>query len=112
MAISLETFHMNDLAHRGLRAIGLGLCAVAMLTGAAGTSIAADDSQAVLRSDQALVRAMGSGDRGGADRFLDADFTWISSEGKLQTRAQVLENLPGTANADMEADAPKFHWRG
>jgi hypothetical protein len=104
MAISLETLHMNDLAHRGLRAIGLGLCAVAMLTGAAGASIAADDSQAVLRSDQALVRAMGSGDRGGADRFLDADFTWISSEGKLQTRARVLENLPGIANADMEAD--------
>jgi hypothetical protein len=94
---------MKHFSHRGLRAIGISLCAVAaFLTGGA---VAADDEQVVLQSDQALVRAIGSGDRGGADRLLDADFTWITSEGKLQTRAQVLENLPGVANAEIEAQA-------
>ena len=80
------------------------MCAVARLTGAGSTAVAAEDREAVLQSDQALVRAMGSGERGGTDRLLDAGFTWISSEGKLQTRAQVLENLPGVANAGMEAE--------
>jgi len=94
---------MKYFSHRGLCAIGISLCAVAaFLTGGA---VAADDEQVVLQSDQALVRAIGSGGRGGADRLLDADFTWITSEGKLQTRAQVLENLPGVANAEIEAQA-------
>jgi len=98
-----ESFHMKQFLHRGLHAIGIGLCAVAaFLTGAA---VAADDEQVVLQSDQALGRAIGSGERGGADRLLDADFTWVASEGKLQTRAQVLENLPGVANAEIEAQA-------
>ncbi len=94
---------MKHFSHRGLRTIGISLCPVAaFLTGAA---VAADDEQVVLQSDQALVRAIGSVERGGADRLLDADFTWITLEGKLQTRAQVLENLPGVANAEIETQA-------
>jgi len=103
LAALLESFNMKHFSHRGLRTIGISLCPVAaFLTGAA---VAADDEQVVLQSDQALVRAIGSVERGGADRLLDADFTWITLEGKLQTRAQVLENLPGVANAEIETQA-------
>jgi uncharacterized protein DUF4440 len=105
MAVPLETFNMKRTLHRVSPGIRIGLLAAAIFAGAAGGIFAADDEQVVLQSDKALVRAMGSGDRGGADRLFDADFTWITSEGKLQTRAQVLENLPGVANADIEAQA-------
>src|SRR5713101_4283927 len=102
---TLKTFDVKRTLQRRLRAIRIYLVAAAIVAGAAGELFAADDEQVVLQSDQALVRAMGSGDRGGTDRLLDADFTWITSEGKLQTRAQVLENLPGVANAEIEAQA-------
>lgn len=105
MAVSLETFDMKRTLHRVSSSITIGLLAAAIFAVATSGILAADDEQAVLQSDQALVRAIGSGDRGGADRLLDADFTWITSEGKLQTRAQVLENLPGVANAEIEAQA-------
>ncbi len=102
---TLKTFDVKRTLQRRLRAIRIYLVAAAIVAVAAGGIPAADDEQVVLQSDQALVRAMGSGDRGGTDRLLDTDFTWITSEGKLQTRAQVLENLPGVANADIEAQA-------
>src|SRR5260370_38110808 len=102
---TLKTFNMKHFSHRKLRAIRVCLCAAPLLAGVGSGIIAADDEQVVLQSDQALVRAIGSGDRGGADRLLETDFTWITSEGKLQTRAQVLENLPGVANAEIEAQA-------
>ena len=105
LAALAEKFNMKHFSNRNLRGIGISLFAAVIFAGAAGELFAADDEQVVLQSDQALVRAMGSGDRGGTDRLLDTDFTWITSEGKLQTRAQVLENLPGVANADIEAQA-------
>src|SRR5260370_21146108 len=103
LAALVESFHMKHFSERGLRAIGISLCPVAAFR--TGAAVAADDEQVVLQSDQALVRAIGSVERVGADRLLDADFTWITLEGKLQTRAQVVENLPGVANAEIETQA-------
>jgi hypothetical protein len=96
---------MKEIFHQCLLAVGICLSSAALVAGATGAASPADDTQAVLQSDQTLVRAIGNGERGVADRWLDMDFAWITSEGKLQTRAQVLENSPGVANAEMEAQA-------
>jgi len=61
------------------------------------------DDQAVLQADQALLLAMGRRDKTALDRLLDPEFTWIDSEGKSQTRAEVLQNLPRPANSDVAA---------
>lgn len=103
MAVLL--FNMKHIFHSALLATGVCLATSAILAVCGSGFLAAGEEQAVLQADQALVRAMGSGERSGADRLLDADFTWITSEGKLLTRAQVLEVLPGVANADLEPQA-------
>jgi len=61
------------------------------------------DDQGVLQADQALLQAMGKGDKAALDGLLDPEFTWIDSEGKSQTRAEVLQNLPRPANSDVAA---------
>ncbi len=61
---------------------------------------AADDEQAVLQADHALVQAIGKADKAAVGKLLDADFTWTDSDGKTQTRAQVLQALPTPALGD------------
>lgn len=63
---------------------------------------AADDDQAVLQADHALLQAIGKADKTAVSRLLDADFTWIDSNGKSQTKAQVLQSLPTPANSDAD----------
>ena len=45
-----------------------------------------------------------SGDKQAVDRLLDADFSWIDSNGKSMGRVQVLEKLPAPANEDLEVE--------
>jgi hypothetical protein len=72
-------------------------------TALAGETIAsAADDRSVLQTDRALVQAFVSGDKQAVDRLLDADFSWIDSNGKILTRTQVLEHFPAPANADVE----------
>jgi ketosteroid isomerase-like protein len=64
---------------------------------------AADEDQAVLQADQALVQAMGKGDKTAADALLDADFTWTDGAGKTRTKAEILPDLT-TLAAGNDAD--------
>jgi hypothetical protein len=61
-----------------------------------------DDARAVLQGDHALMQAFAGTDTAGVDQLLDKDFVWIDSNGRIQTRAQVLEHLPTPANAGVE----------
>jgi hypothetical protein len=61
-----------------------------------------DDDRAVLQADHALMQVFAGTDKAGVDHLLDKDFVWIDSNGRIQTRAQVLEHLPAPANAAVE----------
>jgi hypothetical protein len=71
-------------------------------------SATADDSRSVRQADHALIRAFASADKTAVDRLLDAEFTWIDSSGKRLSRAQVLENLPAPANADVDVQGRAY----
>jgi len=59
---------------------------------------AAGDDEAVLQADHAFIQAIAKSDKAPLDRLLDADFTWTDSEGKTQTKADILQNLPPPAS--------------
>ena len=48
----------------------------------------------MLHADRALVEAVNRADRAAMDRLLDNDFTWTDFEGKTQTKAEVLRDIP------------------
>src|ERR1700719_1289424 len=68
---------MNRLV-RNLFATGIA-CAGLMGTWASVPATAADD--AVVTADKAAVAALAKGDKVGANKWLDPDFSWIDSEG-------------------------------
>jgi hypothetical protein len=53
----------------------------------------AQDS-AMLHADQAFVQAVHRADGAALDRLLDDDFTWTDFEGKTQTKADVVQDVP------------------
>jgi hypothetical protein len=61
---------------------------------AAGTVQAAQADPAMLEADRAFVRAVAAADKPALQKLLDADFTWTDFEGKTQTKAEVLRDLP------------------
>src|ERR1700687_1155173 len=69
------------------------------------SAAAANDEQAVLRADHALFQAIAKADKSGTGMLLDADLIWTDSQGKSQTRTEVLQNLPAPGNSDIEAPA-------
>ncbi len=69
---------------------------------------ASGDDQVVLQADKTLIQAIGKADKKTLEQLLDAEFTWIDSNGKSQTRAQVLQNMPAPANADVESQARTY----
>ena len=64
---------------------------------------AADDEQTVLQADHALLQAIGKADKTGMGKLLDADLIWTDSQGKSQTKTEVLQNPPTPGNSDVEA---------
>ena len=67
-----------------------------------------DDEKALLQADHSLVQAAANGDKKAVDGLLDANFTWIDSEGVSSTKDQVLQDLGAFAkgnegNADLKA---------
>jgi hypothetical protein len=67
---------------------------------------AADDATAaVLQADHSFLQAIQKADSVTADGLLDADFSWIDSQGKSQSREQVLQNSAAPANADVDAQS-------
>jgi hypothetical protein len=93
--------HRADLSGAILRAILiLGL--------AASPVFSADDTQALLQSDRALLQAFTNSDNAALALLLDSSFTWINSNGVRLTRQQVLDNLPAVANSGVETQARAY----
>jgi hypothetical protein len=55
--------------------------------------VAAGD-KTLLQADRAFLEAVTKTDKTALGKLLDADFTWTDSDGKTQTRAQALQDLP------------------
>ncbi len=58
------------------------------------------------RADAAFAQAVAKSDKSGLNQLLDADFSWITADGKVLTRAQVLEKLPaamGLKDAELKS---------
>jgi hypothetical protein len=56
------------------------------------TLVCAAEDQAMLQADRAFVEAAERSDKPALEKLLDADFTWTDSDGKTQTKAQVLRD--------------------
>jgi len=72
---------------------------------AASPALSADDTQAVLQSDRALLLALKDSDKTALAPLLDASFMWINSKGLRLPRQRVLDTLPAVANSDVEPQA-------
>jgi hypothetical protein len=70
------------------------LCSGACFGLCTGATAAEGENQDMLRADGAFVQALAKGDAAGLGKLLDTDFSWIQSDGKALTRAQVLQALP------------------
>ena len=64
----------------------------------AGVAVFGQDA-AMLQADAAFAQAAVKGDKSALDKLLDADFTWTTAAGKLETRAEVLRDVPKPAIA-------------
>ena len=62
-------------------------------------AVAADD-QVILQADHDLIKSIATGDKKTVANLLDADFTWTDSDGRTQTRADVLKSVPKPALGD------------
>jgi hypothetical protein len=83
-------------------ALVLGMVCSGIAGALTSSAVAAtDDDQGVLQADRALLQAIGKADKAAVSQLLDADFTWIDSVGKSQSKAEVLQNLPTPANSDV-----------
>jgi hypothetical protein len=51
----------------------------------------------MMRADRAFAQALAKADKSALDKLLDVDFTWTNTEGQVQTKAQVLRELPKAA---------------
>jgi len=69
----------------------------------AAADVEKNDEQAVLRADHALLQGIAKADKSGTGKLLDADLIWTDSQGKSQTKTEVLQNLPASGNSDVEA---------
>ena len=68
--------------------------------------------QTMTQADRAFVQAVEKADRAAFERLLDADFTWTDSEGKTQTRAQVILSAPKPAIANENGAQSKTYTYG
>ncbi|MFI5057906.1 MAG: nuclear transport factor 2 family protein [Candidatus Acidiferrales bacterium] len=73
-------------------ALGILFGIFAALTG--NQVAAAVDDDAVLQADHSFVQAISKSDSVSLGKLLDADFAWTDSDGKTQTKAEILGNLP------------------
>jgi Domain of unknown function (DUF4440) len=65
--------------------------AIAFLATTAGIGFAQDAG--LMRADAAFAEAVTNADNAALQKLLDADFTWTSARGKVQTKAQVLREM-------------------
>jgi hypothetical protein len=62
-------------------------------------TLLATDYPGMMGADRAFVQAVAKADKPALKKLLDADFTWTDFEGKTQSRAEVLRDLPKPAAA-------------
>ncbi len=62
----------------------------------------AESTDSVAQADRALLQGFQKKDQPALDHLLDAKFIWIDSNGRRLARAEVLQNPPSVANADVE----------
>jgi hypothetical protein len=70
------------------------LCGAACAGLAVWPGSAASDDQIVLDIDNVFLQAAAKGDASTLGRLLDAEFTWTDSDGKTETKAEVLKSAP------------------
>jgi hypothetical protein len=63
----------------------------------AGVAPALGQDANMMQADRAFVLALAKSDTSALEKLLDADFTWTTAEGRVQTNAQVLRELPKAA---------------
>ncbi len=79
----------------------------------AGTARAAQDEAAMLEADGAFVQTVAAADKSALEKLLDADFTWTGFDGKIRTKAEVLQNIPLELNHEhVQAAALKQYTYG
>jgi hypothetical protein len=75
-------------------ALVLGIISGGAVAGfSSGATAAGDDAEALLQADHAFEQAFDKGDKTAAGKLLDVAFTWTDADGKIATRAQVLQSL-------------------
>jgi hypothetical protein len=57
-------------------------------------AMAASAQDALTGADAAFNKAVAAHDQAALEKLLDADFTWITAEGKVLTRSQTLQSIP------------------
>jgi hypothetical protein len=73
----------------------IAIMCVGMLAMLASRPVAAaNDEQAALRADHALLQAIGKADKAAMGKLLDTDLIWTDSQGNSQTKTEVLQNPP------------------
>jgi hypothetical protein len=75
-------------------------CGAACVALAVWPVAAAGDDQAVLEVDRAFLQAAAKADASTLGKLLDAEFTWTDSDGKTETKADVLKGAPKPSIAD------------
>jgi hypothetical protein len=86
------------------RALAIGILFGILAALTCKQAAAAGDDVVVLQADHAFVQAIAKSDKASLGKLLDADFTWTNSEGKTQTKAEILQDLPTPASGyDAEA---------
>lgn len=76
------------------RALAASLLLGAALFALSGIPLAAADGAATFRqADKSLAEALASGDKKAAAALLDDRFLWVEANGKMHTKAQILDDL-------------------
>jgi hypothetical protein len=71
----------------------LAVTALGILATPCNQLVAADDAPAFRQADRSLTDALVKGDAKSVGSLLDDRFVWVEANGKLHTKAQVLEDL-------------------
>jgi hypothetical protein len=74
---------------------------VSVLIGVTITTMLAQDAN-MTQADTLFTQAVARLDKSALEKLLDADFTWTAATGSVQTRAQVLHELPKPAIANTD----------
>jgi hypothetical protein len=77
-----------------------------------GVTVVVGQNPNMTRADTMFVQAVAKVDKAALQKLLDADFTWTDSRGNVQTRAQVLHELPKPAIANSENAESKTYTYG